>query len=179
LTAGFGPPFFALVGSVGMLCAAAAHAQECRESPRMHALDFWLGQWDVSQDGRLVGTNTIETTLDGCAIFEHWSDIEGGKGTSLFYYDRGGARWKQVWVTEQALAVGGEKEKTEQLEFTADGRIRFQGQYPAADAAVTITDRTTLTRQEDGSVRQVIEISKDAGRTWRTGFDAIYRRHTQ
>jgi hypothetical protein len=111
LTAGFGPPFFALVGIVGLLCAAASHAQECRESPRMHALDFWLGQWDVSQDGQLVGTNTIEATLDGCAIFEQWRDATGGKGTSLFYYDRGAARWKQVWVTEHALAVGGTHER--------------------------------------------------------------------
>jgi hypothetical protein len=166
-----------LAGIVGLLCASASHAQECRESPRMHALDFWLGQWDVSQDGRLVGTNTIETTLDGCAIFEHWRDAAGGKGTSLFYYDRGAAHWKQVWVTEHALAVGGAKEKIEQVAFTANGRVRFQGQYPAAESGTTITDRTTLTRQQDGSVRQVIEISKDAGQTWRTGFDAVYSRH--
>jgi hypothetical protein len=63
-TAGFGPPFFALVGIVGMLCATASQAEECRDSPRMHV-------------------------LDGCAIFEHWRDTDGGKGTSLFYYDRG------------------------------------------------------------------------------------------
>lgn len=143
----------------------------------MHALDFWLGQWDVSQRGQLVGTNTIETTLDGCAIFEHWRDVEGGQGTSLFYYDRGAARWKQVWVTEQALAVGGTKEKIEQIEFTASGRIRFQGQYAAVEHERTITDRTTLTREQDGTVRQLIEISKDAGRTWHTTFDAIYRHH--
>ena len=174
-TAGFGPPFLALVALVAMLWTPASLAEPCLQSPRMHALDFWLGQWDVSQGGELVGTNTIETTLDGCAIFEHWRDVAGGEGTSLFYYDRGAARWKQVWVTEQALAVGGAKEKTEQVEFTARGRIRFQGQYPAAQPGTTITDRTTLTRQDDGTVRQLIEISTDAGRTWRTGFDAIYR----
>jgi hypothetical protein len=162
---------------VALLSAPAVRAEECRESPRMHALDFWLGQWDVSQDGRLVGTNTIETTLDGCAILEHWSDVEGGKGMSLFYYDRGAARWKQVWVTERALAAGGQKEKTEQLEFTSSERIRFQGRYPAGDSGTTITDRTTLTREADGAVRQVIEISKDQGLTWRTAFDAVYRRH--
>jgi hypothetical protein len=143
----------------------------------MHALDFWLGQWEVSQGGQLVGTNTIEATLEGCAILEHWRDVAGGQGTSLFYYDRGAARWKQVWVTEQALAVGGTKEKVEQREFTASGRIRFQGQYPAHEHERTITDRTTLTREPDGTVRQVIEISPDAGRTWRTIFDALYRRH--
>jgi ketosteroid isomerase-like protein len=141
----------------------------------MHALDFWLGHWEVSQDSRLVGTNTVETTLDGCAIFEHWRDVEGGQGTSLFYYDRGAARWKQVWTTEQALAVGGTKEKAEQVEFTSSGRMRFQGHYPAKDPGTTLTDRTTLTREQDGSVRQLIEISTDAGHTWRTIFDAIYR----
>jgi ketosteroid isomerase-like protein len=173
-TAGFGPPFFALVGIVAVFWTTMSRAEECTESPRMHALDFWLGRWDVSQGGRLAGTNTIETTLDGCAIFEHWRDVEGGRGTSLFYYDRGTARWKQVWVTEHALAVGGAKEKIEQVELTATGRIRFQGQYPAAEPGTILTDRTTLTRHEDGTVRQVIEISKDAGRTWHTAFDAIY-----
>jgi len=141
----------------------------------MHALDFWLGHWDVWQAGKLVGANTIETTLEGCAIFEHWRDAEGGQGTSLFYYDRGAARWKQVWVTEQALAVGGAKEKSEQTEFTASGQIRFQGQYPGKDSTTTITDRTTLTRDQDGSVRQLIEISRDDGHTWRAVFDALYR----
>jgi hypothetical protein len=173
-TAGFGPPSF-LIAIAAMLWAIASQAQECKESPRMHALDFWLGQWDVSQDGQFVGTNTIETTLNGCAIFEHWRDVEGGQGTSLFYYDGGAARWKQVWVTERALAVGGTKEKIEQSEFTSSGHIRFQGQYPAGEHEKTITDRTTLTRQADGTVRQVIEISRDAGRTWRTIFDAVYR----
>jgi hypothetical protein len=158
-----------------MLFASAALADECRQSPRMHALDFWLGQWDVSQGGQLVGTDTVEATLNGCAILEHWRDAEGGQGTSLFYYDRGADRWKQVWVTEQALAVGGTKEKIEQVEFTASGRIRFQGQYLAHEHERTITDRTTLTREKDGAVRQVIEISQDAGRTWRTIFDAVHR----
>jgi len=174
LTAGFGPPPF-LLATVMVLWATSSHAEQCKESPRMHALDFWLGHWDVSQDGQLVGTNTVKTTLDGCAIFEHWRDAAGGQGMSLFYYFRGAARWKQVWVTEQALAVGGTKEKSEQVEFTANGRIRFQGQYPAHEHERTITDRTTLTREQDGTVRQVIEISRDGGHTWRTIFDAVYR----
>lgn len=171
-TAGFGPPFFALVA---LLWTAVSGAEECRQSPRMHALDFWLGQWDVLQGGQLVGTNTIEATLDGCAIFERWRHVRGGQGTSLFYYDRDTQCWKQVWVTDKALAVGGTKVKSEQREFTADGRIRFQGEYSAPEHKTTITDRTTLTRERDGSIRQLIEISTDGGRTWRTMFDAVYR----
>ena len=143
---------------------ATSQAQECRQSPRMHALDFWIGRWDVSQGGQLVGTNTIESTLDGCAILEHWRDVEGGEGTSLFYYDQSADAWKQVWITDQALRLGGTKEKIEQKEYTSSSRIRFQG-----------IDRTTLTREADGKVRQLIESPAEDGKTWRTTFDAIYQ----
>jgi hypothetical protein len=98
-----------LIGVLLALTSTAALASECRELPRMHALDFWIGRWDVSQGGQLVGTNTIESTHDGCAVMEHWRDIEGEEGTSLFYYDPGTDRWKQVWITNRALQPGGMK----------------------------------------------------------------------
>jgi uncharacterized protein (TIGR02246 family) len=142
----------------------AAQAQECRQLPRMHALDFWIGRWDVLQGGQIVGTNTIESTLNGCAILEHWRDLEGGEGTSLFYYDQSADLWKQVWITDHALSLGGTKEKIEQKELTSSSRIRFQG-----------IDRTTLTREADGKVRQLIERPVDGGKSWRKTFDAIYQ----
>jgi ketosteroid isomerase-like protein len=113
---------------------------------------------------RLVGTNTVESTLNGCAVLEHWRDVEGGEGSSLFYYDRSADRWKQVWVTDQALYPGGMKEKVEQIEQTSSGRLRFQGRH-----------RTTLTREADGKVRQLIESTPDGGKTWRATFDALYQ----
>jgi len=131
----------------------------------MHALDFWIGKWDVSQNGQLVGTNTVEATLNGCAVLEHWRDVAGGEGSSLFYYDPSADAWKQVWVTDQALRLGGMKEKSEQKDFTSSTRIRFQGAI----------DRTTLTREADGKVRQLIERSAEGGKTWRTTFDAVYQ----
>ena len=39
-----------------------------------------------------------------------------------------------------------------------------------------LLDRTTLTLQPDATVRQVIEVSKDDGRSWSVKYDAIYRR---
>jgi hypothetical protein len=110
----------------------------------MHALHFWIGKWDVSQNGQVVGTNTIESTLDGCAILEHWRDVKGGEGTSLFYFNKSENRWKQVWITNQSLKIGGTKEKIEDVDYTASGRIRFVGM-----------DRTTLTREADGKVRHL------------------------
>ncbi|HEY7642855.1 MAG TPA: nuclear transport factor 2 family protein [Steroidobacteraceae bacterium] len=152
-----------ILGVLLALAAMPALAGECGKLPRMHALDFWLGHWDVFEGGQLVGTNFIEPSLDGCAVLEHWTE-QGGAGTSLFYYDVSTDRWKQVWVTDQALHPGGMKEKVEQIDFTAAGRIRFRGR-----------DRTTLTRETDGKVRQVIESTPDGGKTWHAVFDAIYK----
>jgi uncharacterized protein (TIGR02246 family) len=146
--------------------ALTSQAEECRQTPRMHALDFWIGNWEVSQGGQLDGTDTVEATLNGCAVLEHWRDVEGGEGSSLFYYDPSADVWKQVWVTDQALRLGGMKEKIEQKELTSSSRIRFEG----------VLDRTTLTREADGKVHQLIERRADDGRTWRTTFDAIYQR---
>jgi hypothetical protein len=40
-------------------------------------------------------------------------------------------------------------------------------------------DRTTLTPLPGGRVHQVIEISRDAGKTWEIAFDAEYRQAQQ
>ena len=63
-------------------------------------LDFWVGEWEVFDEvGNPQGTNRIEKVLDGCAIFEHWKDVGGNEGKSLFSYDVAAGYWKQVWVT--------------------------------------------------------------------------------
>ncbi len=66
------------------------------------------------------------------------------------------------------------KEKRE-VERQANGALRFQGEIPLPDGG-SYLDRTTLTPLEGERVRQVIEVSRDGGTTWRVTFDAIYER---
>lgn len=146
----------------------------CSEVDAYQQLDFWVGEWEVFVGDQKVGTNIIEKVLDGCAVMEHWTDAEGGQGKSLFYFNPREDTWKQVWVTEQAAALGGTKEKT-LIEHLDNGAVRFQGELLTTDGR-KILDRTTLTPLEDGSVRQRIEWSDDGGATWNSGFDAVYRR---
>jgi len=61
------------------------------------------------------------------------------------------------------------------IEETKDGGVRFQGSIPHLDGKSHL-DRTTLTPLPGGRVHQVIEISRNAGKTWETVFDAEYRR---
>lgn len=169
----------ARVAAIIALTAALPWNVAAQDAPRrctgaaFAALDFWLGDWDVSVPAGLVGRNRIEKILDGCAIEELWTDVDGRAGRSLFYWIPVPGEWRQVWVTGDALAPGGVKEKR-QVEAPA-GAIRFQGTIALVDGR-SYLDRTTLTPLGDGRVRQHIEISTDGGATWRTTFDAVYVR---
>jgi hypothetical protein len=137
-------------------------------------LDFWIGTWDVlTPSGEKIGTNRIDRILKGCALQENWAEPAGAEGRSLFYYSTIDTRWKQVWVTDAATELGGLKEKRA---VPIDGNgMRFQGELVGAAGRI-ILDRTTLTPQPDGRVRQTIETSADGGTTWKIQFDAIYTR---
>lgn len=150
-------------------------APACADEEAFTALDFWVGEWEVvDESGQQQGINVIEKVLAGCAILEHWTGSGGSQGKSLFYYEPGEAIWKQVWVTEQGLAPGGLKEK-QLIESFSDGGVRFQGEMRLADGR-SFLDRTTLTPQDDGTVRQHIQQSLDGGATWNGGWVGIYHR---
>lgn len=145
----------------------------CDEVEAYHDLDFWVGEWDVYVGEQKVGSNRIEKILAGCAVEERWAGARGSEGRSLFYYRPVDETWNQVWVTDHATRTAGLKEKT-LVERFEDGGVRFQGRVPLPDGGEAL-DRTTLTPRADGTVRQVIEVSRDEGETWRTLFDAVYR----
>jgi hypothetical protein len=152
----------AVAAALSSACSPAAVApraaplERC-DSPAYHRLDFWLGEWDVTDArGAYDGTNVVERTLSGCAIAEHWRDANGRSGESLFHVDRASGAWRQTWATDE----GSSKEKRE-VDAPA-GAVRFEG----------ARDRTTLTPLADGRVEQVIE-SRDGRASW-TG---IYSRH--
>lgn len=162
------------------VCSVLSFAQSpqtlpppCNDNPAYHKLDFWVGEWEVFdfKSGEKGGTNKIEKILKGCAIIENWTEAaDGSEGKSLFYFQPVKNEWRQVWVTD----VGPMKEKVAQSSYTGEG-IRFQGEIPHRDGSSHL-DRTTLIPLSSDRVRQTIEISRDAGKTWEVGFDAEYRR---
>lgn len=135
-------------------------------------LAFWFGRWEVFAEGKLDGHSYIESTLQGCTVLEHWDDVSGLQGMSVFYFEPHIRQWKQVWITDRAFAPGGLKEKA-MISSTSE-LARFQGSIWVTPDRM-ILDRTTLHKLEGGRVSQVIEYSKDGGTTWTKSYDAIYR----
>jgi hypothetical protein len=159
--------------SVLSFSQAPAKPSPCDQNPAYHKLDFWIGNWEVfdTKSGEKGGTNRIEKILKGCAIIENWTEAsDGSEGKSLFYFQPVKGQWRQVWVTD----IGPMKEKAAQDSYTGEG-IRFQGEIPHRDGTSHL-DRTTLTPLSGDRVRQIIEISRDAGKSWEVVFDAEYRR---
>jgi len=168
------PPLLGTLLSGALVIPGAAQRPQvpaCTSRPVFGWLDFWVGEWRVLVGGQQVGTNRISKTLDGCAISEEWTDTRGGTGRSLFYVSPDTQLWRQVWVTNTALAPGGVKEKHLVARYP-DGGLRFQGEVMVEGQVVL--DRTTFTPLPDGRVRQLIERSDDGGSTWTAGFDAMY-----
>ena len=48
-------------------------AKSCTKA-EFRQFDFWLGDWEVTlPDGKVAGTNKIESILGGCVLQESWA----------------------------------------------------------------------------------------------------------
>ena len=140
-------------------------AHPCRGVEGYRTLDFWIGDWKVSdtRSGTPVGTSKVQSILDGCVVFEQWTGAEGMTGKSFNSFDPKSARWKQSWVdsTGEAYEFSGEP---------STGRLVYE-----REVAPSSKNRMALSKNADGSVRQVSEMSDDGGLTWKPQYDFTYR----
>ena len=134
------------------------------------AFDFWVGEWDVfAPDGRRLGENSIRIAHAGRVLIEHWRGAGGVTGSSLSSHQPGAAQpWTQYW----ADSTGGELLMKGTL---VHGSMVLEERRTDAGGR-TLVQRTSWTPNADGTVRQHWQSSDDAGETWRTTFDGVYRR---
>ncbi len=163
-------PRLLLLAALGF--ASVLHAQNQRPpAPPAAAaqFDFWLGEWDVTvPNGKLAGESRVDKISDGWGLLENWSSSNGGPGKSLNAYNAAKKQWQQFWV-----GAGGVLELSGGLD--AAGHMVLTGETTGPGGHQTI-ERITWSPNPDGSVRQHWEQSTDAGVTWTTAFDGLYRR---
>jgi hypothetical protein len=161
--------------SVGVLTATAAGSTTTTlstacASPEHRQFDFWIGDWEVSANGKVAGVNRIERILDGCGLLESWRGTSGFRGNSLNFYDATRKLWHQTWTDTSGLALS--------LDGTfAGGSMVLAGTRFDTERRETVHDRITWTPLPDGTVRQLWEASTD-GKAWTTVFDGLYARHS-
>ena len=156
--------------------SAGAQAQEqpaerpspC-SSPEYRQLDFWLGEWEVTDAaGTTVGKSRVERILNGCAVQENWEGANGWPGKSFNVYNRTLRQWQQFWVSgwgSVTLFLG----RAEEDRMVYVGETTDREGRPAQR-------RMTIARLGPDRVRQVTEMSYDEGRSWQPDYDFTYTR---
>jgi tetratricopeptide (TPR) repeat protein len=150
------------------LATAETMARPCSTRPEYKQFDFWVGEWDVSTGGQPVATSSIQRIVEGCVIFENYTQADGYVGKSFNFFDSQLGRWRQTWVD------GGGRVS----EFSGvfkDGEMRFEGESHLADGAKVMRHMTFFNLGPD-KVRQRSEVSTDGGKTWNVNYDFIYTR---
>lgn len=132
------------------------------------AMDHWIGNWDVFVGEQRVGRNVITKTLNGYGVMEHWTNARGKEGRSFFVFEGRKSTWKQLWISDGGWIV--EKEG----KAIADG-IQLEGTSRFPDGRV-VKAREKLTKNADGSVRQMMEDYDDNAKKWVVVWDARYVR---
>ena len=118
----------------------------------------------------MIGHSRIEPVADGCGISEQWTGGKGSNGVSYNAWDPQTGHWHQFWIgnnPDGVLALEG---------GVANGEMVMVGTRNGATTGKPQQQRITWTPNKDGSVRQHWETSDDAGKTWATAFDGIYRK---
>ena len=130
--------------------------------------DFWIGEWDVTANGKEAGTNSIQPILDGCVLMENWKGAGGSRGSSFNFYNPSTGKWQQFWVWKRGttLELSGEYR---------DGKMILAGTSKNGEGK-DVENRITWYDNEDGTVRQHWETSSDGGKTWKTSFDGLYKK---
>ena len=145
----------------------------CTSDDNFRAFDFWIGEWEVTPwaGGAIAGHNVIQSEENGCLLTEHWSNVQGGTGQSINFYNPNTGKWRQLWVAGgYSIDIeGGLKDSAMALE----GTIYYYAQKNS------VPFKGTWTPQEDGSVRQHFEQYNAETKEWTTWFDGRYVKTTK
>ena len=161
--------FAAGLGVAAQSTAKPPQLPPCDTRTEARQFDFWLGEWDVTANGKPAGVNRIEKILSGCVLQENWTGAGGSQGKSWNWYDIGDNKWHQLWLSSNGAPML-------KLSGGFSGNVmRFEG-TSIGPGGVTLQNRLQFFKLEGDRIRQFWEQSRDGGKTWTTTFDGEYRR---
>ncbi|MBL8176472.1 MAG: hypothetical protein JNK48_17485 [Bryobacterales bacterium] len=137
-------------------------------APEHRAFDFWIGNFEVrNPQGQVAGNNRIEKVLNGCALQERWTSKGGADaGRSLTWFDPDIRKWRQTYIA-------GTGHSQDYIGEFRNGALHLLHDRAHPDGTRHML-RMTYSLQNAGNVRQFIEESWDAGKTWAVWFDGLY-----
>ena len=147
------------------------NAFPCSADPIMNEFDFWIGEWDVFQNGSnlKVGHSLVEKVAGECALLENWDAVVStNTGKSLNYYDATAKSWEQDWIG----SMGGSQRYVNGV--YKDSAMRFT--YETIIGGKKTTGNFIFYNLGSDKVRQYQDASEDRGKTFAVSYDYIYIR---
>jgi hypothetical protein len=160
-----------LMAIFAMLTPFAAHADDAKPcaNGEHRELDFWLGNWSVSNNGASVGKSKVELALDQCLIVENWEGAKNHSGETIFAYSPGDHQW---------YGMSGDNEG--RMHVFTEGKVtagvaEFQGTSRGPNGE-TVLNRMKLARLGADKVEETWEKSSDSGSSWNVVYRGEYSR---
>ena len=154
----------------------SVHADQASNPPPMpdcssakhQKLRILIGRWTVTENGKVLGHNTLTPVFGNCAVREEWKSNGGSDGTSLSFYDSQLDIYRQTWIDNQGIVL--------ELSGQFDGdSLVLEGQRPSTeDPGTTVHNRIRWTPNDGGGFQQVWTVSSDGGKTWKQIFNGKY-----
>ena len=156
------PAFLLFSWSVG------AQTAPCTD-PAYAQFDFWVGEWTLTWNDTLHGTNRVEKILGNCTVQENFSDPKTGfRGQSWSVYNRITGQWKQTWVDNSGAYIvlsGG---------MQGDSMVLTTPEFENASGKQV--SRMVFYNIGRNALDWNWELSKDAGKTWTLLWKIHYER---
>jgi hypothetical protein len=131
---------------------------------------FWEGDWEVfGYDGTKLGTNKIVFLQDKCILQENWNGLtKNDAGTSCNFYNAEKKQWQQVWISNKGYVL-------ELKGNYIDSSMVLKSELVKDLKGNSVINRVTWTKQSNGDVKQVWQVSSDNEKTWIIQFFGIYK----
>ncbi len=149
-----------------------ANFYPCKFDKNYRKFDFWLGEWDVyiaNGKGPKIAESSITLSNGDCGILENYRPQRFAGGNSISYYDSSDKRWKQEWV------AGGSTSHYVEPENYTEGNMQLVAPAQSPQGKPTLL-RMIYYKNDDGSVRQLMQSSADNGKNWNAVFDGLYKK---
>jgi len=89
--------------------AQTATRTQCESIPQYKQFDFWVGEWEVTAEGRKVADSSIQRIVNGCVIYENYMQPDGYLGKSFNFFDSHLVQLLRLPSGQMAADMGGRR----------------------------------------------------------------------
>lgn len=151
--------------------SAATGPGTCATDSATRQLDYWVGNWSMTNPGASSSTASSKVTLsfDKCVFVEHWDSGKGHVTEKTFAYSPDDKNWYGMFVDNEGRAHVFTQGKV------TSGTAEFDGpsRGPSGEA---VLNRLKVVRQGANKVEESWEKSTDNGTSWKLVYRAEYTR---